>query len=93
MIRIKAWNDRNDVLFSIQDDGVGMEEEKLVSLNRSLTDGKIDKFGIGLRNVHERIRLHYGDLSGLYVNSRPGEGTTVTLRIAGLYGANVIHHS
>ncbi|MNJ00939.1 hypothetical protein D3C73_1604160 [compost metagenome] len=70
-----------------------MEEERLAALNRSLTDGKIDKFGIGLRNVHERIRLHYGDRSGLHVSSRPGEGTTVTLRIADLYGANVTHHS
>ncbi|MNN11130.1 hypothetical protein D3C81_1240740 [compost metagenome] len=70
-----------------------MEDEKLATLNRSLTDGKIDKFGIGLRNVHERICLHYGDRSGLHVDSRPGEGTTVILRIAGLYSANVSHHS
>lgn len=92
-ISIEAWNDRGDILFTIHDDGIGMEEERLAALNRSLTDGKIDKFGIGLRNVHERIRLHYGDRSGLHVSSRPGEGTTVTLRIADLYGANVTHHS
>ncbi|MNC54629.1 putative sensor-like histidine kinase [compost metagenome] len=93
MISIEAWNERDDILFAIRDDGVGMEEEKLAVLNHSLTDGKIDKFGIGLRNVHERIRLHYGDRSGLHVSSRPGEGTTVTLRIASLYNTNVTHHS
>ncbi|MMZ64306.1 hypothetical protein D1872_266210 [compost metagenome] len=63
-----------------------MSEERLASLNESLSDGKIDKFGIGLRNVNERLRLYYGESSSLAVDSRPGEGTTVTLRIAGLLG-------
>lgn len=61
-----------------------MTEERLASLNHSLTDGRTDKFGIGLRNVQERIRLHYGAGSRLTVSSRAGEGTTVTVRIAGL---------
>ncbi|MEF2966425.1 sensor histidine kinase [Paenibacillus sp. M1] len=84
-ITIEAWNERDDVIFSIHDNGVGMDEETLASLNMSLKDGKTDKFGIGLRNVNERVRLHYGENSGLTVGSEPGEGTTVVLRISGLY--------
>ncbi|WP_435923607.1 cache domain-containing sensor histidine kinase [Paenibacillus sp. DYY-L-2] len=84
MISITAWNERDDVLFAVYDDGVGMSAERLAGLNESLNDGKTDKFGIGLRNVNERIRLHYGESSSLDVTSMPGEGTTVTLRIAGL---------
>ncbi|WP_308530575.1 sensor histidine kinase [uncultured Paenibacillus sp.] len=89
-ITIRAWSDGGDAVFTVQDDGVGMTEERLATLNHCLTDGKTDKFGIGLRNVHERIRLHYGPGSRLTVSSRPGEGTAVTLRIAGLLsgGAN-----
>lgn len=83
-ISITAWNERDDVLFAVYDDGVGMSAERLAGLNESLNDGKTDKFGIGLRNVNERIRLHYGESSSLDVTSMPGEGTTVTLRIAGL---------
>ncbi|MNJ28241.1 putative sensor-like histidine kinase [compost metagenome] len=83
-ITITAWNEGMDAIFKIRDDGIGMDEERLAQLNRSLTDGKVDKFGIGLRNVNERIRLHYGDSSNLTVDSKPGEGTTVTLKIAGL---------
>ncbi|MGZ7443971.1 cache domain-containing sensor histidine kinase [Paenibacillus sp. TH7-28] len=83
-ITIRAWNELGDAIFTVQDDGIGMTEERLDSLNHSLTDGKTDKFGIGLRNVRERIRLHYGADSRLTVSSRPGEGTTVTVRIAGL---------
>lgn len=83
-ITIRAWNELGDAIFTVKDDGVGMTEERLGSLNHSLTDGTTDKFGIGLRNVRERIRLHYGADSRLTVSSRPGEGTTVTVRIAGL---------
>ncbi|WP_410771201.1 sensor histidine kinase [Fontibacillus sp. BL9] len=86
-ITITAWNERDDVMFSIHDNGVGMSEERLDALNQSLTDGKTDKFGIGLRNVNERVRLHYGDTSSLAVNSALGEGTTVILRISGLMKA------
>ncbi|MEK5480109.1 sensor histidine kinase [Paenibacillus sp. FSL R5-0407] len=82
-ITITAWSERDDVIFTIHDDGVGMDEERLASLNQSLKDGKTDKFGIGLRNVNERVRLHYGENSGLVVSSRLGEGTIVTLRISG----------
>lgn len=82
-ITITAWSERDDVIFTIHDDGVGMDEERLASLNQSLKDGKTDKFGIGLRNVNERVRLHYGENSGLIVSSRLGEGTIVTLRISG----------
>lgn len=85
-ITIRGWFEHGDVLFSVQDNGVGMSAERLASLNESLSDGKIDKFGIGLRNVNERLRLYYGESSSLAVDSRPGEGTTVTLRIAGLLG-------
>ncbi|MFD1175513.1 sensor histidine kinase [Paenibacillus puldeungensis] len=87
-ITIKGWTDRSDVLFAIHDDGVGMTGERLLSLNHSLRDGKADKFGIGLRNVYERIKLHYGPSSLLTVNSKPGLGTTVTLKITGLLGVD-----
>lgn len=83
-ISIAAWNIGMDAIFKISDNGIGMDEERLIQLNRSLTDGKTDKFGIGLRNVNERIRLHYGDGSSLSVDSKLGEGTTVTLKITGL---------
>lgn len=81
MITISAWREQDEIIFSIQDDGVGMSEERLADLILSLTDGKTDKFGIGLRNVNERLRLHYGDNSRLSVYSKLGEGTTIILRI------------
>lgn len=89
-ITIRAWTEQSDVIFTVHDDGVGMTEERLHSLNHSLRDGKADKFGIGLRNVYERIRLHYGPSSQLTVSSKPGQGTTVSLMMTGLSGLNAL---
>ncbi len=35
--------------------------------------------GIGMRNVRERMKVLYGDLGTVVINSRPGRGTQVRL--------------
>ena len=37
--------------------------------------------GIGMRNVRERMDVQYGSLASVEINSRPGRGTKVTLRM------------
>ncbi|MNM45614.1 hypothetical protein D3C81_565400 [compost metagenome] len=39
------------------------------------------KKGIGLANVMERITYHYGEAYGIEVDSEPGRGTVVSLRL------------
>lgn len=62
------------------DNGVGMSAEKAARL---LTDaqsaGDGEPAGIGLRNVHERVRLYFGEDYGLQIESEQEEGTTVTI--------------
>ncbi len=36
---------------------------------------------MGVRNVHARIRLYFGESYGLHCESTPGVGTTITVRI------------
>ncbi|MNH85160.1 Sensor histidine kinase YpdA [compost metagenome] len=85
LLTISAWNEEDTAIFSVADNGVGMDQETLLALNHSLrTSDTGEKFGIGLRNVNERICLHYGHSYGLQVESAPGVGTVVTLRIEGL---------
>jgi|GEM_PF-677917 len=43
--------------------------------------GRFRFTGIGLRNVHERIRIHHGERYGLRIGSRPGVGTIVRVEI------------
>ncbi|OKP92807.1 two-component sensor histidine kinase [Paenibacillus sp. P3E] len=84
-LSIKGWEEDGKAVFCVEDDGVGMDSDTLRALNDSLKSGADgERFGIGLRNVNERIRLHYGPLLGLSVSSEPGRGTRVTLCIEAL---------
>lgn len=81
-ILITAWSEDGKTVFSVEDDGVGMDGDTLRLLNSNLLDSTdSEKFGIGLRNVNERLRLHYGSACGLQVFSEPGRGTRVIIRI------------
>jgi two-component system sensor histidine kinase YesM len=82
-IRICAYTEGGDLLLSVTDDGIGMEQE----LARSLltqprptmrSDGSGSSYG--LYNVNERIKLFSGENYGLSIHSILGEGTTITAR-------------
>ncbi|MEQ4564937.1 histidine kinase [Paenarthrobacter sp. CAP02] len=62
---------------TIEDDGVGMDPEHL----RSVLAGHTDGDHVGLRNVDARLRQVYGDEHGLVIETAPGEGTLITLRV------------
>ncbi len=84
-IDIHATVDGNDVLIAVADDGLGMDEKaKELLLSSAQADrGGNEGTGIALRNVSERIERFYGEGSGIEIMSKLGEGTVVTLRIAG----------
>lgn len=62
---------------TIEDDGVGMDPEQL----RSVLAGHSDGDHVGLRNVDARLRQVYGDENGLVIETAPGEGTLITMRV------------
>ncbi len=73
-----------DLVVSVEDDGVGMEEARLTQVRSHLDvedDAPRERRSIGLANVHRRLKLYCGAAYGLRIASAPGEGTTVTLRI------------
>lgn len=75
-IIITAQADNNYILINIRDNGSGMAMEKL-----SLPNQETRRDRIGIQNVMERIQLYYGTDCGLMVQSSPGSGTTVTVKI------------
>lgn len=83
-IYIRIWKEPDSIVLEVEDDGVGMDPEQLERVRQSLNDDmeEPDKdHGFGLRNVHQRIQLHYGDDYGLEFTSEKGYGTTVTVRL------------
>lgn len=68
------------VRFSIQDNGIGMSQEQIDRLLNT-TKGQEGMNSIGVRNVAERIQLHYGSQYGVQIHTLCGEGTTIYIDI------------
>ena len=74
----------------ILDDGAGIEEKKLKALRKKLgyTRKRINPGeGIGMRNCLERLKLFFGERCKMEIRSREGKGTTITLLIKDVGGA------
>ncbi|USB34380.1 sensor histidine kinase [Paenibacillus sp. YPG26] len=86
MIRISGSYISNDAIrIVIQDNGAGMSQERLQQLQAGIEQKVEDEpkqdGGFGFGNVHQRLRLYHGELYGLQLDSQPGVGTTVTVKI------------
>lgn len=69
---------------SVSDNGLGMDEDELRNLYRHIRgEGSLSKVkgGDGVKNVNDRLRLHYGEVSALRIDSSKGRGTTVMFAI------------
>ncbi|WP_337102612.1 sensor histidine kinase [Paenibacillus sp. YIM B09110] len=76
LISISARILDGKLCLSIKDNGVGISPDRLSGLLMD-THRNQEGTGIGLRNVHERIRLNYGEEYGLQIESEREEGTIV----------------
>ena len=73
----------------VSDDGTGIPADKLMQINAGLrgnTRGKdpapeAESGGYGMKNVNDRIRLYFSDDCGIFIDSEPDKGTTVTVVI------------
>lgn len=74
-IKISAKNHDKFLLLSVEDNGVGIEKEKI---NKILENACVES-GIGLINVHNRLKNIYG--TGLNIDSVIGKGTMVSIKI------------
>jgi len=82
MIRILIKDLGDEMLISVEDNGIGMTLKQLNHLRDEVPDIEREGHtGIGVRNVNRRIRLHYGEAYGISIESTYGKGTIVSLRI------------
>lgn len=75
-VTIEARIDDGDLRLAVRDTGVGLGDQ-----------GTLFEQGVGLRNVRERLLRLYGAEYAPQVVSKPGAGTTVTLRIPVVRGS------
>ncbi|MFE3449892.1 sensor histidine kinase [Nonomuraea sp. NPDC059194] len=77
-ITILAEDAGAECRISVEDDGLGMDPERL----RRLLAGDVSAdSGVGLANVDERLRQVYGDEYGIVVETAEGAGTKVNVRV------------
>ncbi|WP_141336293.1 sensor histidine kinase [Paenibacillus sp. tmac-D7] len=88
-IIVSAYNDSDDLVIEIADNGEGIPETKqreiTEQLERIMQNGNNQDYirtdSLGLANVHTRLLLKYGEGYGLVISTFQGRGTVVSIRI------------
>jgi two-component system LytT family sensor kinase len=71
-ITLRATHSKGHLIIEVIDDGVGIPEERRHGILES---------GIGISNVHERLKVLYGQDSSMKIKSQAGKGTVIRLEI------------
>lgn len=89
-IKLIAAVNQSIVQLVVQDDGRGMDQTVVSTLQQRLAQSALYKVeevraksfsGLGLANVYERMSILFGDQFQFIIDSYPGEGTKVTMFI------------
>jgi two-component system sensor histidine kinase YesM len=79
-VYVKGTLDGNSVVITVEDDGIGMTEQRRNELNEQLkNEYQLDGEHVGIFNVNQRIKLLYGDEYGIIINNRENGGLVVSV--------------
>ncbi len=83
-VRISIYRRKPDteefLIIDVEDNGCGMTEEVLSKLRRDIEIRDMSRSkSIGLYNINQRMKLHYGEGYRVHVYAEPGVGTRVRL--------------
>ena len=78
-IHIRIFTQDNNIIMTVEDNGVGMSEQMLDEVKNGLSNQALHKYG--LYNINQRIRLTYGETYGIHIQSQLNSGTKVTVTI------------
>lgn len=83
IITIEIYKDETNqtIVISISDNGIGMTPEHLFKIKQKLRDSYTEGHHIGLFNTNKRIKLAYGELHCVSVDSKYLNGTTIEIRL------------
>ena len=81
LVRVTGRMEDSWLILEVADNGAGMTDERLMKVRDGLSGDGGESAGYGLFNVNKRIQLYYNQPQGVWIESRMGEGTTVTLKL------------
>lgn len=76
-IKIRAVERPEQIEFFVSDNGHGISDRVLYHLQFDDQKNETKKQGLGIQNVADRLRIHYGNAYGLLICSSKGEGTMI----------------
>ena len=79
LIIICAHIENGNLVINVTDDGNGMDEKKVSELHEMLSERTRTTNHFGLYNIAKRIRLLYGEKSGMIIKSGLHRGTSITI--------------
>ncbi|KGX90638.1 sensor histidine kinase [Pontibacillus marinus] len=79
-ILVRIMDKGNDILVSVQDNGIGMSKNDRSRLGEKRVDSS-QGTGLGIYNVNKRLEYMYGHASTLQIYSEPDKGTTISFVI------------
>ena len=85
---IDIFIEKENLVFRITDDGVGMSGEEIKELYKKC-ESNDTKQNIGLKNVYRRLVLCYGEESRLMIRSSKDAGTRIEFRLPVSYGSGI----
>ncbi|NCB36261.1 MAG: sensor histidine kinase, partial [Clostridia bacterium] len=77
-LEILGYRDGDRLIFQVTDNGVGITADALKELIDYMDNNNNRLTSIGLKNVHRRLRILYGNDYGVKIASQTGIGTVVT---------------
>lgn len=86
VVRVGIRRNGDRVRYEIEDNGKGIEPERIPEILRRTASGDRGMNRIGVCNVVERIKMVYGSDYGVEIQSTPGVGTLVVIEIPAEYG-------
>lgn len=81
MIVISIVSEDEDILIHIEDNGKGIDVEKIDEINEKLSEKKHNTRSIGILNVNERIKTLYGEKYGVLITKDINLGTKILVKI------------
>ena len=80
-IHVRGYRKDDDIYLEVEDNGLGMPEEEAAELLNGKERPHKHGSGVGLINVHSRLKLRFGEEYGLIIHSCPDEGMMIQIHI------------